>query len=401
MDERGGFGSNSVEHIPGVSDEARERSRACADCGQTYSIQEYAVSAGHYFNGPEKYINGCFTHCLSCWLGVGPELDEYEEPSILQDCGGWLPPGSHLVLMPLDRVHLDYDPIRYDGIIFYPPEHVDLELLNVSSWGSNSLAGKVSRASGIDSSTIAKHATVAFAAKFDWDNLWQQSYKTHRQFIRKLSEFVDKRYLDLARFRLCQLDLPDTLPGRAGQVASNYMMAAVIVYNAADQEARIIGSDAFSHRVVRGLGLPLVRIDESEFPKEGELGNIVQHALSLYTQLIEANSDTSKFIQALALLEYLADPEDYLKFKKVAKVVARYVARDKGDYHRVEDRFFELTGRKDPKTQECVGYRTRIIHIGERLEELVPDERERAKLFIEVSNHQLSWWYGGEPLKAV
>ena len=135
--------------------------------------------------------------------------------------------------------------------------------------------------------------------------------------------------LDLAGFRHCQLDFSDTLPGRAGQVASNYMMAGVIVYNAADQVAKIIGGTAFSHKVVRGIGLPLVRIDESEFPKEGEFGHIVQHALSLYTQLIESNSNTSKFIQALALLEYLADPRDYLKFEKVKKVIARYVARER------------------------------------------------------------------------
>ena len=80
---------------------------------------------------------------------------------------------------------------------------------------------------------------------------------------------------------------------------------------------------------MRGIGLPLVRIDESEFPKEGEFGHIVQHALSLYTQLIESNSNTSKFIQALALLEYLADPRDYVKFEKVKKVIARYVARER------------------------------------------------------------------------
>jgi len=40
-----------------------------------------------------------------------------------------------------------------------------------------------------------------------------------------------------------------------------------------------------------------------------------------------------KFIQALTLLEFLADPRDYRKFEDVKKIVARYVATIREELH--------------------------------------------------------------------
>jgi hypothetical protein len=52
-----------------------------------------------------------------------------------------------------------------------------------------------------------------------------------------------------------------------------------------------------------------------------------------------------KFIQALTLLEFLADPRDYRKFEDVKKIVARYVATTREEYARILERFLELTGK--------------------------------------------------------
>ena len=46
----------------------------------------------------------------------------------------------------------------------------------------------------------------------------------------------------------------------------------------------------------------------------------------------------------------------------------RYVARTREEHMRILERFYELTGKKDPSTQQIIGYRTRIIHIGDRLD---------------------------------
>jgi hypothetical protein len=92
-------------------------------------------------------------------------------------------------------------------------------------------------------------------------------------------------------------------------------------------------------------------------------------------------------MQALSLLEFLAYPDEYRKFEDVKKVIARHVARDPTDYQRILDRFFELTGKRDPDTGRFIGYRTRVVHMGERVERLVPDPQARGQLFLELDGY--------------
>jgi hypothetical protein len=83
-------------------------------------------------------------------------------------------------------------------------------------------------------------------------------------------------------------------------------------------------------------------------------------------------------------LSFSADPRDYRKFEDVKKIVARYVATRREEYTRILERFLELTGKKDPTNQRIIGYRTRIIHIGEKLDKIIPDADNRRKLFEEL-----------------
>ena len=46
--------------------------RTCEDCGERYSINDFLETQAHYFPHPYNYRKGCETHCLACWLGVGP-----------------------------------------------------------------------------------------------------------------------------------------------------------------------------------------------------------------------------------------------------------------------------------------------------------------------------------------
>ncbi len=135
------------------------------------------------------------------------------------------------------------------------------------------------------------------------------------------------------------------------------------------------------------MGLPLAPIEPSTYAQGSDVGIIVRRALSLYSELLEANSPTSKFIQALVLLEFLAYPYAYESFKKVKKVVSRYLAKTGTEYERLLVRFEELTGKKDPATGQEVGYRTRIVHIGDRLDNLLSGPDERRRLFEELDSY--------------
>jgi hypothetical protein len=65
----------------------------------------------------------------------------------------------------------------------------------------------------------------------------------------------------------------------------------------------------------------------------------------------------------------------------------RYVATTREEYARILERFLELSGKKDPTSQRITGYRTRIIHIGERLDAMIPNPDNRRKLFEELDGY--------------
>jgi hypothetical protein len=348
----------------GVDEADFKRLRTCACCTQTYSVAEFHATSARYFSKPENYQEGCWTTCLACWLGVGPDTSEQEdtgdsEGNLLRDCGASLPHGTHLVVMPIARVTLDI-PIRFPGnVIMYPSEMVDLDRLNVVPFNEQTtrLPELQSARSGIDVETIRQHATIAFPVAFEWDELISNSHAVHMEFIRFASETADSLCLDLVRYGQCRIGNADALPARAGQVDSNHMMAGIVLYNPARQTGRILGGAAFTHFVTKGVGLPVeTPPDDGLHLHNGEIGFIVRHAFSLYAALLETDSATMRFVQALSLLEFLASPYRYDKFERVAKIVARYVADSPDEYERVKERFRVLTGNKDPDTGVESGY---------------------------------------------
>jgi len=303
----------------------------------------------------------------------------------------------HLAVMPIARLFLEWSPLVFPkGITFYPDGEVQTNNLGIVPNDPNSRihAEQASAASRIDEEILCRHPLVVFPFSFDWQQFRQYSHKDNLCFIRRLSDHVDRACFNFIRYRQCPIftngDPIHNLPGRVGQVNSNHMMSGALLYNSALREARIVGGDAFSHIITRGIGLPITPIDESEFPREGGTGHFVNHALFLYTAMLEANTPTAFFVQALALLEFLAFPnsEKYSSgFKKVKKVVARYVAKNQTEYKVLLDRFLELTGKKEVDTNRDIGYRTRIIHMGKCIEELIPDEHQLKELFLELDGY--------------
>jgi hypothetical protein len=272
---------------------------------------------------------------------------------------------------------------------FYPAGLPDLRQLNpVPKNDPISLAEVCSAASGVTHESLEEHALVIFPCKFDWQRIRSSSHKDHLDLIRQLSGEVDRCCLNFVRYRLCKLGpVPDEgLPAHAGQVADNHMMAGALLYGGSPGQAMIIGGAAFSYYLTRGMGLPLDQIEWDEFPRNGEVGQIVNHALSLYMTLLESPSPTTRFVQTLSLLEFLACPDDYLQFKKVSRIIARYIAQNSVDYQRILSRFHLLTG-KESEDGRKVGYRTRVVHIGDRIEKLVPDPQALEKLFLELDDY--------------
>src|ERR1019366_5735968 len=121
----------------------------------------------------------------------------------------WLRPGTHLAIMPIARVTLDI-PIKFaEGVFMYPAGTADLNALNIApnDGKTSSLAELSAALSRVDQKAIERHATVAFPIAFDWDSLWSTDHRSHMEFVRWLSETVDRECLDVIRYRQCEITL--------------------------------------------------------------------------------------------------------------------------------------------------------------------------------------------------
>src|SRR5690606_5597682 len=116
--------------------------------------------------------------------------------------------------------------------------------------------------------------------------------------------------LDLVRFENCKMGLADHLPGRAGLLGDTGFCAGLF-YAPEDHESYIIAGKVLTHQVVAGIGLDLTGAPMVRPVGEGEIGSVARHALRLYSEALEAATDTSRFVQLLSLIEFLAAPEDY------------------------------------------------------------------------------------------
>ena len=45
--------------------------------------------------------------------------------------------------------------------------------------------------------------------------------------------------------------------------------------------------------------------------RDGEVGAVARHALRMYSEVLEASTETSRFIQMMTLIEFLAAPNDF------------------------------------------------------------------------------------------
>jgi hypothetical protein len=308
--------------------------------------------------------------------------------SILEKFAGYIEQGYLIAIMPITRAIIDVESVSFPhGVTFYPPGYVKLNdigfIPNKAPAAGVPLAEAISAVTGVTLETFDEHPLVVFPCIFRWDEFQTDNFRNHLKFLTTMSQYVDET-LDVVRYYQCEINNFHPLPGKAGTLHTNYMMSAALLYNPSIHEARIIAGDAFANRITRGLGLPLAPVETKLFPKSGEVGKIVKHALSLYTVIMESANLTVKFTQCMGLLDFLTSPDEYKKFADAAKIIARYVAKNNKEYHELLERFYDLTGKKDAETGKFIGFRTRIVHLGEKLEDILPDDSDINMLFQEL-----------------
>jgi hypothetical protein len=396
-----------------------ERRCTKLSCNKKYRIIEYLEGSEGMFYPPVNYIQGCSSSCLECWLGVS-ELMKDNSPEEHQDINNlnlkfpsehdhwynennyteidsgnieitydaYLKKGCHLAFLPLSRVSIDRTIFLPCGFMVYPEGRLDFSSLDFDFVEECELSSIQSLTSKVTIDDFNSQPILVLPLNFNWNSLLFNAHSEHMELIRTLSEIFDSMFFNLLKFKNCKLTyIPDEgLPNSLGQIGSKSMMAGALFSKNGTSKAKLIGGAAYTHRITRGLGLVLNQPEWEDFPFGGEVGSVVRHALFLYSQLLHTESATARFIQALSLLEYLAFPYEYRPMKKVKTVISRYVSKNEKDRHNVLRRFEELTSKINDAGEQ-IGFRTRIVHIGARLEDLVSHERDRIELFLELDNY--------------
>ncbi len=315
--------------------------------------------------------------------------------------------GKYLVVMPISRLMLE-SKFSLGKFSFYPAGEVDISELNIVpnktlemlENGTDIIVAEgqdlrelKSSVTGINAEVFSKNVCVAYTAYIEWKNFLQGTHETDLSLIYQLSQDVEKA-MDLIRFYFCRFDLPDTLPGQVWTWQESKGFSGALLYTLLDNESYIIGGSVITHYTVKGLGLELDDLQTSSIEKHplmesniGEVGNIARMGLNLNTGIFEANNITTKFIRAMNLLEFLAFPDEYKKFELVKKEISCHIAKTVQQYQELLDRFHKLTGKKDNLTGETIGYRTRIVHIGATLEEILTNVQDRNKFLLELQGY--------------
>lgn len=323
--------------------------------------------------------------------------------------------GSTLVVMPLSRVLIEEE-FRIGKYRFYPAGEVDVRTLrpvpnnsltlfgeddfNEDDWIAMSFKDEALRdiataATGAGPNVFMTNPLLAFTVNtLNWDEFLEaDTHEYDLKILRSLTREAEK-VMDLIKFFMCKADLIDTLPGTVGTWANSNGLSCALLFNIDDYESYIIGGSVNTHAVIKGVGLELDMYDAEQIREEceatlesgGEVGAILKTALAMHTAFLETNNATTQFVKAMTLLEFLAFPDRYEQFKYVRKEITPHIARNYEQYLNLKNRFNELTGKRDDDGKHT-GYRTRIVHIGEDIEDILGDETEVKKVMVEVQTY--------------
>lgn len=311
-----------------------------------------------------------------------------------------------LCLLPLGRVLIEDIVELTDGVVLYPPRHFSIDTLRVVwsphreieamcrrygvefpdgtveiSVSDSELQWFKSAATGINADELLNEPLLAVSLEVNWDAfLAPESHEWHLEQIKRAIEKAEAA-MNLVRLKYCNPWLVETLPGKVGLLRDTTFTCGLF-FDSVEHESYLIGGHLITHQIIIGIGLDMNDVHKLPALGNGGVGYIAKHALTMMTQALEANTETSKYIQLLSLLEYLAVPDGYENMRQVKKLIARHVAKDRAKYDKILERFKYLTSDENGGTNR--GLRHNIVHVGKRLEDLVPDANERRAIFREL-----------------
>lgn len=322
--------------------------------------------------------------------------------SLVADHFHELEQGQTLVILPVSRLVL-MQRFNVDHFAFHPARSCNLDELRTvpntplvpnASYEGQALREVKTSVTGVTTEGLQGVPVISFCTTVDWDRFLEQDHAADLRLLRSLAQSAE-RAMDIIKFELCRFDLAETLPSFVGSWDDRNGFSAAFLYTLADNESYLIaGAASSTYTIGYGLGL---EIDEAQAgflchhvppsSVDGEVGGIAQHALSLFSDVLGAPTPTVKYVRAMTLLEFLANPDSYENFKDAKTNIISHVAQCKTEYHQLCRRFMELSSKKDDTSKAELGYRTLLVHHGRYLEDIMGDEKRIKLLFQELQRY--------------
>lgn len=310
--------------------------------------------------------------------------------------------GNQIAIMPVSRL-VATEKVNVGNFTLYPAKSIEFDQLRtiptydamdeLEEDGLVNLSGQEKRwassnITGISIEKLDQNTCICFPFSVDWfDDFLSGDHQTDIEILTRLSA-KGERLMDAMRFAYSRLDIPGTWPGPVGSWDQSEGFTGGLLYDLNNHESYLIAGEAVhSMSPVRGVGLQVSSAPFQKLPSstDGEVGGVFQHALRLLSDVFYSQNDTSRFIKSMALFEFLASPGEYQKMQDVKTEIASHIANTKSEYHDICHRFRELSSIIDNGKQK--GYRTRIIHHGDLLEEIIPSAEDRLQLFGEIQRY--------------
>jgi len=303
-----------------------------------------------------------------------------------------------LVILPIERL-LIYEPIYTEDFSIFPPGDFPVNGLNIKKLSGSDFSDKSRNSNLRDEITSITEVSIDVFDSFPLIVFYTEKpdYVTFRSLLQTEDEYLIKEFsslteslMDIIRFFKGDYHRVEYLPSRPGIWDSRYSTA--LIYFLTESCAHIISREVEYRNFIKGVGMEITSADDITtnplvFGNVGETGKIVKHALRLNSLIMETDDPTLKFTQIMTLFEYLAFPFDYEKATLVKGKIGLHLASTREKYHQFTRRFEELGAGLKDEAGKRNGLRTSIMHLGMRMEDLMPSLKDRKNLFMELHGY--------------
>lgn len=237
------------------------------------------------------------------------------------------------------------------------------------------------------------NALIVFPIEYTRENIIGTLRPQKNKMLLKAILSKAEDIINIFRYVYCNFEMNSNLPQQSGYIKEN--ISGILVYSPRYKKSDFIIEKYITPCITIGNGLHIEECNSNNKLTKyfnilgedcGEIGSILKHAFRLYSNILYSTNPTNKFMQAISLVEYLANPFEYEKMQKVKTKIAPYSADSKKGYSEICERFRQLTSLKNDKGEE-IGLRTLIVHNGKSIEEILNEPYEIDLILRELQGY--------------